>query len=325
MEEYVKTYQKGGVNLYYVKNSNNFVLQFNKLSRMNNSINEISPLSQKDCFYIVDRHKTAFTYPLHRHREFELNFVENGAGVVRVVGDSVEAIAAYDLVLITSENLEHVWEQGDCSSDSIHEITIQFSSDIFTDSLLGRNQFESIRKMLERAKQGLCFPLPAIMKVYSQLSHIASEPRGFYQILKILEILYELSLCEDSRELSNSSFTHAAPTSDSRRISKVEAYISANYRDDITLVKLAEIAGMTPSAFSRFFKMRAGRTLSDYVIDIRIGAAARMLVDSTSTIQEICYSCGFNNLSNFNRSFKRRKTITPKEFRDLYRKTKIIC
>ncbi|MFI3332490.1 MAG: AraC family transcriptional regulator [Rikenellaceae bacterium] len=292
---------------------------------MNNSINEISPLSEKDCFYIVDRNKSMFTYPLHRHEEYELNFVENGAGVVRVVGDSVEQISEYDLVLIASENLEHVWEQGECQSDSIHEITIQFSSDIFADSLLMRNQFESIRKMLDRAKQGLVFPLSAIMNVYSQLSRIAEEQKGFYQILKILAILYELSLCKDSRELSNTSFTQVQPTSDSRRISKVESYIAANYQEEITLTKLADIAGMSSSAFSRFFKMRAGRTLSDYLTDIRIGAAARMLIDTTDSIQEICFSCGFNNLSNFNRTFKRRKTITPKEFRDLYRKTKIIC
>ncbi len=292
---------------------------------MNNSINEISPLSQKDCFYIVDRNKVSFTYPLHRHKEYELNFVENGAGVVRVVGDSVEQTAKYDLVLITSENLEHVWKQGECRSNSIHEITIQFSSDIFSDSLLMRNQFESIRKMLDRAKQGLVFPLSAIMKVYSKLSKISEEQIGFYQILKILEILYELSLCENSRELSNTSFTQVQPTSDSRRISKIESYIADHYREDITLPQLANLAGMTASSFSRFFKTRAGRTLSDYLIDIRIGAAARMLVDSTNTIQEICFECGFNNLSNFNRTFKRRKTITPKEFREVYRKTKIIC
>ncbi len=292
---------------------------------MNNSINELSPLSEKDCFYIVDRYKKSFTYPLHRHKEFELNFVENGAGVVRVVGDSIEQISQYDLVLISSENLDHVWEQGECRSESTHEITIQFSSEIFADSLLMRNQFESIRKMLDRAKQGLVFSMPAIMTIYSQLNRIAKEPRGFYQILMILEILYELSLFKDSRELSNTSFIEAKPTSDSRRITKVESYINANYHENITLPQLAQIAGMTPSAFSRYFKMRSGRTLSDYVTDIRIGAAARMLVDTTSSIQEICFSCGFNNLSNFNRTFKRRKSITPKEFRDLYRKTKIIC
>ena len=73
-------------------------------------IREITPLSGKDCFYIADRNKTEFTYPMHCHKEFELNFVENAAGVQRIVGDSAEIIQNYDLVLITSPDLEHVWE-----------------------------------------------------------------------------------------------------------------------------------------------------------------------------------------------------------------------
>ena len=92
-------------------------------------IREITPLSGKDCFYIADRNKTEFTYPMHCHKEFELNFVENAAGVQRIVGDSAEIIQDYDLVLITSPDLEHVWEQGTCHSDNIREITVQFSAD----------------------------------------------------------------------------------------------------------------------------------------------------------------------------------------------------
>ena len=82
---------------------------------MSQVLSEICGLSQGDCFYIVERHKTEFTYPLHRHREYELNFIQNGAGVRRVIGDSVETIGDYELVLITGENLEHVWEQGPAS------------------------------------------------------------------------------------------------------------------------------------------------------------------------------------------------------------------
>lgn len=91
-----------------------------------NFIREITPLSDKDCFYIADRHKKEFTYPMHSHKEFELNFVEHAPGVRRVVGDSAEVIGDYDLVLITSPDLEHVWEQNTCSSSNIREITIQF-------------------------------------------------------------------------------------------------------------------------------------------------------------------------------------------------------
>ena len=91
----------------------------------NQIIREITPLSDKDCFYIAERYKTEFTYPIHNHSEFELNFTEKAAGVRRVVGDSSEVIGDYDLVLITGKDLEHVWEQNECRSKEIREITIQ--------------------------------------------------------------------------------------------------------------------------------------------------------------------------------------------------------
>lgn len=87
---------------------------------------------------------------------------------------------------------------------------------------------------------------------------------------------------------------------------------------------MAHLVGMTSTSFSRFFKLRTGKTLSDYVIDIRIGFASRLLVDTTMSVAEICYECGFNNLSNFNRIFKKKKDCSPKEFREYYRKKKII-
>ena len=111
---------------------------------------------------------------------------------------------------------------------------------------------------------------------------------------------------------------------DSRRVLKVKNYIAKNYMDELRLAQLAEIAGMSPSAFSRFFKLHTGRNLSDYIIDIRLGYAARMLVDTSRSISEISYACGFNNLSNFNRIFKRKKECSPSEFRENYRKTRII-
>ena len=285
-------------------------------------IREITPLSNKDCFYIAERYKTEFTYPIHSHAEYELNFTERAAGVRRIVGDSVEVIGDYDLVLITGENLEHVWEQHECISKEIREITIQFSSDLFFKSLIHKNQFHSIAKMLEKAKKGLCFPISALLKVYPLLDTLASEKEGFYATIKFLTILYELSLCEEARTLSSSSFAKIGTQSDSRRVSKVQDYINENYKNEIRLNTLADMVGMTPVSFSRFFKLRTSKSLSDYIIDIRLGFATRLLVDSTMSIAEICYDCGFNNLSNFNRIFKKKKGCSPKEFRENYRKKK---
>ncbi len=221
----------------------------------NQIIREITPLSDKDCFYIAERYKTEFTYPIHNHSEFELNFTEKAAGVRRIVGDSSEVIGDYDLVLITGKDLEHVWEQNDCHSKEIREITIQFSSDLFFKSFINKNQFDSIRRI-------------------------------------------------------------------SRRVQKVQEYINTHYQEEIRLGQLADMVGMTDVSFSRFFKLRTGKNLSDYIIDIRLGFASRLLVDSTMSIAEICYECGFNNLSNFNRIFKKKKSCSPKEFRENYRKKK---
>ena len=285
---------------------------------------EITRLSDKDCFYIVERHKTEFTYPLHRHKEFELNFIQNGKGVRRIVGDSVEEIGDYELVLVGGEELEHVWEQGSCQSKDIREITIQFSGDIFGNELLSKNQFASIQRMLRRAEHGLSFPLSTIMKVYSILDDIAHDKERFVQFLKSLYILYELSVSEGTRVLASSSFAHSPRKVESRRVEKVRQYIDEHYSDQLKLADLAALVGMNPVSFSRFFHQRTGRTLSEYIVDIRLGHAARMLVDTSKTVSEICYECGFNNLSNFNRTFKARRNCTPRDFRAMYKKNKVV-
>ena len=277
---------------------------------------EITPLSDKDCFYVVDRHKTDFTYPLHCHGEYELNFIAHGKGLRRIVGDSVETIGEYDLVLIATPDLEHVWEQGDCTSDDIREITIQFSPHFF-DSLIDTNQFARVKAMLEKARNGLCFPVTAIMKVYSLIDTLP-ETKGFCAVTQFLTMLYELSFFTDSaRALSTSSFAKVNLQANSRRVQKVQQYINEHYQEEIHLNKLSDLVGMTPTAFSRFFRQRTGRRLSDYVIDIRLGHASRMLIDTTMSVAEICYDCGFNNLSNFNRIFKRKKNCSPTEFRGI--------
>ncbi len=291
---------------------------------MSKVFTEITRLSEKDCFYIVERHKTEFTYPLHQHKEFELNFIEKGRGVRRIVGDSVEEIGDFELVLLGGEDLQHVWEQGTCKSKDIREITIQFSGDIFGRELISKNQFTSIRRMLRRSDHGLSFPTSAIMKVYSTLDTIASEQNRFVQFLKMMYILYELSVSDDVRVLASSSFAHTVRTQESRRVQKVKQYINDHYAEPLKLADLADLVGMSPVAFSRFFRQRTDRTLSDYIVDIRLGYAARMLVDTSKNISEICYECGFNNLSNFNRTFKAKRNYTPRDFRAMFKKNKVI-
>lgn len=289
----------------------------------NQIITEITPLSEKDCYYLVDRYKDRFTFPIHRHAEYELNFLANCRGSRRVVGDSVEEIGDYDLALM-GNGIEHGWEQHNCTNDKIREITIQFSKDLFGESFLAKNQLSSIRKMLERSSNGIVFSGESILRVYNKLDALTKIDSGFRGMLALMEILYDLAEDGDYRVLSTSTFAATRPACDSRRVGKVQEYINQNYKEEIRLSVLADLAGMTPTAFSRFFKLRTGKSISDYVIDVRLGHATRMLVDSTMSIAEICYDCGFNNISNFNRIFKKKKGNSPKVFREIYQHHKIL-
>ena len=288
-----------------------------------NLMREVTPLSGADCFYIADRYKKEFTYPIHCHEECELNFTSHSSGVKRIVGDSVEVIGEFDLVLITGKELEHVWEQNECHSESIREITIQFSRSLFSDSLLDKNQFHSIKKMLKDAECGIAFSLSGIIKVFHLLDKLSAEVDGFYSVIQFLSILYELSKC-DYRQLSSSAYAKIKGESDSRRILNVQDYTQQHYDEQIALSELARLANMSPAAFSRFFKLRTGKSVTDFIIDYRLGMVIRSLVDTNQSISEICYGCGFNNLSNFNRIFKKKKGCSPKEFRLHCMKKKVI-
>ena len=290
---------------------------------MKNVYNEVSPLSEKDCFYMMDREKKVLSYPLHRHEEMELNFIENCDGARRIVGDSVEVLDRYDLVLVGS-GLEHTWDQHDCQSHSIHEITIQFPTNMLGDQFLQKNQLSSLRTLFENAKRGIAFELPAIMSVYGKITRITQAQPSFYCILGLLEVLYELSLQKNYHLLASETFASEKNAPENKRIREVEEYIDNHYREEIRLNTLSEIAGMTPPSFSRFFRLRTGKTVSNYVIETRLGHAARLLVDSPTSVADVCYLCGFNNVSNFNRIFKKKKGCSPTSFRDNYHKSKII-
>jgi AraC-like DNA-binding protein len=286
-------------------------------------ITEITPLSDKDCFYFVDRYKERFTYPIHRHEDYELNFVVDAPGASRVVGDSVCEITDLDLVLV-GHSIEHGWEQGNCTSTRIHELTLQFSKNLFGDTFLGKNQMAPIRELLEKAGNGIAFSKESIMKVYHYLAQLSETPDNFHRMLLLMSILYELAISDDYVQLASSSFAQAPQRTDSRRITKVQEYIATHYKEEIRLTDLADLVGMAETSFSRFFKLRTGRHVSEYVIDVRLGHATRQLVDTTHTISEISYDCGFNNVSYFNRIFRKRKGCAPKEFRELYKRNRLL-
>ena len=250
--------------------------------------------------------------------------MENGAGCERIVGDSVETVGEYDLVLITSPNLEHQWAQGNCQSKDIHEVTIQFYLDFTNSKFFDLNPMRSIKQMFIRAQRGLSFPSSAIMMVYPRIMRISQIKEGFYSLMELFNILYELSKFDDARELSSSSFARVQTNMESRRVAKVKDFVAAHYIEDIRLEQMSKLANMSPTAFSRYFKLRTGKTLAEYIVDVRLGHASRKLIYTKEPVSQICFSCGFNTLTNFNRLFKKRKGCSPTDFREKYAKTKII-
>ena len=287
---------------------------------------EVSPLSSKDCFILIERQKTNFNFPIHIHPECELNFIENAKGAQRIVGDSIEEIDEEELVLVTNPHLEHAWKDYRNVSKNINEITIQFHPDLLTDTFLNKNQMISIRQLFRHAERGVAFSRESIAKVRPLLKTLTCENDSFYSLIKLLIILHELSIDKGMRELSTGQFAanvmHQHSSDES--LGRVMDYLSRHYSEVIRLSEVAEMVNMSESSFCRFFKQHTSKSFIDFLTDIRLGAASRALIDSSLSIAEIGYDCGFNNLSNFNRIFKKKKGVTPSEFRDNYRKNKTI-
>ncbi len=282
-------------------------------------LREITPITQSDCFSLFSRTKREFDFPLHFHEEFELNFIRNAAGAKRIVGDHVEEITDVELVLL-GPNLQHGWFTNKCKGKLIKEITIQFHRDLFDDKFLQRNQMSFIRALFQRSVRGVLFSNSTALSIMPRIRQLPQK-HGFDSVLELLSILHDLSTSRNMKTLSDTSFNKEITCYNSRRIEKIMAYVNSSFNQNITLNDVAKIAGMTEVSLSRFFKLRTGKTFIDTLNEVRLGHASRMLIDTTDSINEIAYKCGFNNMSNFNRIFKKKKDSTPKEFRHAYTST----
>ncbi|MEJ4087693.1 AraC family transcriptional regulator [Galbibacter orientalis] len=273
---------------------------------------EITPLSLQDSFLVFDRIKSEFEFPIHFHPEFEINFILNGSGVRRIVGDHIEEIADYELVLV-GPNLQHGWELFKCKNEDIHEITIQFHNDLFDKRLLDRHIMKPIKDMFHRASRGILFSPETSKMMTSRLLKV-SKIDGIDYFLELTSILYDLAISRNQKLLS----THTSELDDfenSDKIKKVYDYIQENYERKVTLSEMAELINMSEISFNRFLKKRTGKTFIEFINDTRVGYAARWLIEKDLSIAEIAYKSGFNNIANFNRVFKKVKNATPSQYR----------
>jgi len=274
---------------------------------------EITPLSPEDSFLVFDRVKSEFSFPVHFHPEYELNFIKKGKGVKRIVGDSIEEIEDFELVLI-GPNLHHGWLTNNCISKEIHEITIQFHRDLFNEEFLSRKIMKPIKDMFERSIHGILFSDKTAVEIYQRISQVSKLDSMDY-FLELISILYDLANSRNQRLLSTYT-ANRENFENSDNIKTVYEYVQENFGKKITLAEVADLVNMSHVSFNRFMKKRTGKTFVDYVNDVRIGYAAIRLLEKDNSISEIAFDCGFNNMANFNRVFKKLKKCTPSHYKN---------
>lgn len=273
--------------------------------------NEITPIATDDLFIVLNHPNAKFDYPLHYHSDYEINLVMNTYGK-RIVGDSVEKFETLDLAMI-GPNLPHAW-RGEIIENN-HVITIQFSDKLLNYPILEKRLFTPIKQLLLESSHGIVFSHSTQQIMKEKIIRL-TKMQGFHTVLEFFSILYELSIANRHILVSNQYDTQdTIRTSKSRRIAKVCDYIEKNFEEPIKLGDVAQLVNMSESAFSHFFKKKTNCTFIEYITNLRIARACQMLAETSHTVAEVCYTCGFNNLSNFIRIFKKKKGSTPNEYR----------
>jgi AraC-like DNA-binding protein len=277
---------------------------------------EITPVREDDVFIIRDYHNPKFEYPIHNHPELELNLVINCAGN-RIVGDSVAKYSLKDLVLIGSD-VYHRWDDDDLDYDNRPGpplvITIQFDKNLFDAKMLSKKAFYAIRLLLDQSVRGIQFHGETLEQSIELLQTIV-QAGEFEKVLGFLQLMQLLATSKERSFLASTGFSSKPEHSKSQRINDVYEYILNNFNKKIGLKDVAAIANMSDSAFSHFFKKSTNKSFTQFVIDLRIGHACKLLLESQDTISQICYNCGFSNVSNFNRLFKKNKGLSPYNYR----------
>lgn len=263
-----------------------------------------------------------FAAPFHRHPEYELILIEEGEGH-SFVGDKVHTLKKGDFMLI-GKNLPHLWLSTDDyyqKDNSLKSASVycQFNAEIFPmDESV--QEFTPIRRLLQDSQKGLLF-CGNEQKKSQELFRSLPTLQGFNKLVMLYEILQELASCPYSI-LTSKHYTNQYEETDSQDllIKKATNYINRHYQEELTLGEIAQHVGMNPSALCRFYKKQTGKTLFEYIAELRISYASKLLIYRNTSIGQIAYDCGFNNISYFNRLFKAIMGKTPGEYyRELHK------
>lgn len=276
-------------------------------------LKEITPLGRNDLFIANYWPNNQMDFPLHFHEDYELCLTLNVRGK-RILGNLVEDFSEKDLV-ITNPNILHCYKRDEAFCEVRCEvIVVQFSKDLPNSDIFDTEQLRPIRKLLGQPSPGLKFSDEMADVVHAKLLRL-TELKGFAAVTLFLEILNDLATADSAQveligmQCGNPDFGY------SRRINKIVQYVEHNFNHKISLDQIGALVGMSASSVSRFFKKRTRHNFWDYLNGFRIDRAAQMMVQTEHTISEICYECGFNNISNFNRVFRDRIGTTPSDYR----------
>ena len=276
---------------------------------------EITLLDPKDVFVIFNYPNAHFDYPLHNHPEYEINLIMNASGN-RIVGDKVEKYEDLDFVLL-GPHLSHNWDGVDTDKKkhpTTHTIVLQFDENLFTTGLLSKTTFLPIQKMLNYSVRGIEFRGKTREMAIKKMFQLV-DLDGFKAAIVFLELLELLAYSNENHLIASAGYTSTVFSPEKKRMDKIYDFIMNNYQTKITVKQLASMVNMSESAFSHFFKKSTNRSFSQFLTDTRLTQACKLLLETQNSVREICYQCGYTNLSNFNRLFKKYKGMAPVAYR----------
>ncbi|GAB3944170.1 AraC family transcriptional regulator [Spirosoma harenae] len=257
-----------------------------------------------------------FDAPWHYHPEYELTYIVKGYGR-RFVGDHVEPFQAGDLVLL-GPNLPHFWRNDDefyqpNSAQQAESIVIQFPASFDELGLANVPEASAIRRLLQQARYGLRFGAATSQLAASTMEKLINE-RGFSQLLYLLQLLHALSNDRDTYLLASNGYQLSPGLADTERMKRVLEFLLENFRREIRIEEIASVAGMVPAAFCRYFKKRTRKSFVEYINELRIGHARKLLTESDLSVGQVGLDCGYNNSSHFHRQFKMYTGMTPMHY-----------
>lgn len=254
----------------------------------------------------------------HYHPEYELLYISKSTGI-RFIGDNVCPFSPGELVLVGSY-LPHLWRNDETYYESdgslmVHTVVMKFEMNFIGEGTFDHPEFVGIKNLLEQSNFGVSFDKTVSDELQNEILEITELSKG-QQSIRLLNILLRLSLCKEEEKTILSSTDMRQFSIDSPdRLDSVIRYISENYKTEISLGDIADIACMTTNSFCRFFKKMTNKSFTEFLNEIRIRNASRMLIQENTPISEICYNVGYKSIPNFNKQFKSIMGDTPKGYR----------